>query len=361
LARTRWTDEVEDAGWDYGANLGYMKELAGYWQNQYDWRKQETELNKFHWFNATIEGKELRFIYERGKGPNPTPILLFHGWPDSVCRYLKLIPMLTDPARYGGDPKDSFDVVVPDLIDSSDSPKVRPRQQLFRQWAQSYWQLMTGELGYIRFAAGGGDGGSPISQLLAVDHPQSIIGLHLTDIGFSATMAELSDLSETEQKYLAERQRIGFQEGAYAMVQGTKPQTLAFGLNDSPVGLAAWIIEKFRTWSDCDGELEKVYTKDELLTNIMLYWTAGFDPRSYREEWVGGSLKPDQQIDVPVALAQPPRDFSPITPREFAERNLKNLQHWTIFPRGGHFVAWEDPAPVAEDLRAFFRDLEAGH
>jgi len=355
LASTRWLDPVE--GWAQGMNSDYMRELADYWQNKYDWRKHEAALNKFNWFKTKIGGEEIRFIHERGKGPNPTPLILFHGWPDSILRYTKLIPMLTDPAKYGGDPNDSFDVIVPDLIDATVGGQVRVREQLLKQTAEKSWQLMTETLGYTRFGAGGGDGGSPISQLLAVHHPDSIIGIHLTDIGFGATMAQHSDLSEAEQEYLGTLQMMGFQEGAYAMVQGTKPQTLAFALNDSPVGLAAWIIEKFRTWSDCDGDIEKNYTKDELLTNIMFYWVAGFDPRGYREEWVMPSLAPDQQIDVPVGLAQPPKDMSPITPREFAARNLKNIQRWTVLPRGGHFVAMEFPELMAEDLRAFLRPL----
>jgi pimeloyl-ACP methyl ester carboxylesterase len=234
------------------------------------------------------------------------------------------------------------------------------RQHLLKQSAERHWKLMTAELGYKHFAAGGGDGGSPISQLLAVHHPESIIGLHLTDIGFHATMGNYSDLSEAEQQYLGAFQTVGFQEGAYAMMLGTKPQTFAYGLNDSPVGWAALVIEKFRSWSDCDGDVEKSFTKDELLTNIMLYWVNdAIDPRGYREEWVLPSLKPDQQIDVPVGLAHPPKDINPVPPREFAERNLKNIQRWTILPRGGHFVAMEDPESMATDIRAFFHDLKA--
>lgn len=211
LVRTRWTAEVEDVGWDYGTNLGYMKELADYWQYKYDWRKQEAELNKFAQFKAEIDGKEIPFIHERGKGPNPTPIILFHSWPDSMWRYFKLIPMLTDPAKYGGDPNDSFDVIVPSLIGPS---KGGPRKQMLKQNAEKCWKLMTEELGYDRFAAGGGDGGSVFSQRLAVHHPESIIGLHLTDIGFHATRAQHSDLSEAEKQYLARSQMASFQEGA---------------------------------------------------------------------------------------------------------------------------------------------------
>lgn len=354
LARTRWPENLE--GWNHGTNVGYMQELVGYWQNQYDWRQQEAALNQLAQFEAEIDGETVRFIHVRGKGPNPTPIILFHGWPDSIMRYVKLIPMLTDPAKFGGDPNDSFDVIVPWIFDFSGTPVKPVRDQMFGQMAERYWKLMTQVLGYERFAAGGGDGGSPLSQLLAVHHPDSILGLHLTDIGFPAGMAEYDDLSEAEQQYKGERDGVGFQEGAYAMVQGTKPQTLAIGLNDSPVGFAAWVIEKFRSWSD--GDFASVYTKDELLTNIMLYWVSdAIDPRGYREEWVNGSLAPNQQVHVPVALVQPPHDMGPVTPREYAERNFKNLQHYAILPRGGHFVAWEDPQPIAEDIRAFFRTL----
>jgi pimeloyl-ACP methyl ester carboxylesterase len=335
LKRTRWPDEVENTGWDYGTNLGYMKELAEYWQHKYDWRKQETELNKFALFTAKIKGTEFHFIHERGKGPNPTPIILFHDWPNSFYRYLKLIPMLTDPAKYGGDPNDSFDVVVPSLIGYSSTKT--PSDHLQKDISEICWRLMTEQLDYKHFAAGGGDIGSVLSQLLGVDHPDSIIGLHLTEIGYHTTRAN-----------------------HYAMLQGTKPQTLAYGLNDSPVGYAAWIIEKFRTWSDCNGEVESRFTKDELLNNIMQYWLSGPSVRavSYREEWVSPSLKPDQQVDVPVAIALPPKDLSPIPPREFAERNLRNIQRRTELSRGGHFVAMEFPELMVQDIRMFFHNLE---
>jgi pimeloyl-ACP methyl ester carboxylesterase len=358
LARTRWPDEVEGADWDYGTNLDYMKELVDYWLHTYDWRAREAELNRFAHYAADIDGKAIRFIHERGKGPDPMPLVLFHGWPDSICRYLKLIPMLTDPAAYGGDPADSFDVVVPSLIGDpgmSRSDKAQPLAKM----AEFAYRLMTEELGYRRFGAGGGDGGSPISQILGVRHPESIVGLHLTDIGFPIMMAGFPDLSDAEREYLARSQAQGFDEGAYAVLQGTKPQTLAYGLNDSPAGYAAWIIEKFRTWSDCDGDLETVFTKDELLTNVMLYWTSDPSVRniSYREEWVSGSLAPDQQVHVPVGLALPPKDIDPVPPREYAERNLKDIRRWTVLERGGHFAAMEFPELIAREIRAFFHPL----
>jgi pimeloyl-ACP methyl ester carboxylesterase len=362
LARTRWPDDYEGVGWDYGTDLATMKELATYWRDSYDWRRQEAYLNSFPHFTAELDGEELTFIHVRGTGPDPIPLLLLHGWPDSVCRYLKLIPLLTDPASHGGDPGICFDVAVPWLIGRYRGGSRAPRSGLFRHIAEQLWTLMTRELGYQRFGAAGGDGGSVIAQLLGVHHPDSVLGVHLTDLGFTIAFAQFPDLTEAEQRYFAELQGWSMQEGAYAMVQGTKPQTLALGLNDSPVGFAAWIIEKFRTWSDCDGRLENVYTKDELLTNVMLYWLNGPTARSvsYREEFTSPSLAPNQQVGVPSALAVPPKDLGPIMPRELAERNLTDLRRYTVLPHGGHFAAMEYPDVVARDVRAFFADLPRG-
>jgi pimeloyl-ACP methyl ester carboxylesterase len=362
LARTRWPDDYEGVGWDYGTDLATMKELATYWRDGYDWRRQEAYLNSFPHYTAELDGEELTFIHVRGTGPDPIPLLLLHGWPDSVCRYLKLIPLLTDPASHGGDPGICFDVVVPWLIGRYRGGSRAPRSGLFRHIAEQLWTLMTRELGYQRFGAAGGDGGSVIAQLLGVHHPDSVLGVHLTDLGFTIAFAQFPDLSEAEQRYFGELQGWSMQEGAYAMVQGTKPQTLAFGLNDSPVGFAAWIIEKFRTWSDCDGRLENVYTKDELLTNVMLYWLNGPTARSvsYREEFTSPSLAPNQQVGVPSALAVPPKDLGPIMPRELAERNLTDLRRYTVLPHGGHFAAMEYPDVVAQDVRAFFANLPRG-
>ena len=362
LARTRWPDDYEGVGSDYGTDLATMKELATYWRDGYDWRRQEAYLNSFPHFTAELDGETMTFIHVRGTGPDPIPLLLLHGWPDSVCRYLKLIPLLTDPASHGGDPGICFDVVVPWLIGRYRGGSRAPRSGLFRHIAEQLWTLMTRQLGYQRFGAAGGDGGSVIAQLLGVHHPDSVLGVHLTDLGFMIAFAQFPDLSEAEQRYFGELQGWSMQEGAYAMVQGTKPQTLAFGLNDSPVGFAAWIIEKFRTWSDCDGRLENVYTKDELLTNVMLYWLNGPTARSvsYREEFTSPSLAPNQQVGVPSALAVPPKDLGPVMPRELAERNLTDLRRYTVLPHGGHFAAMEYPDVVARDVRAFFADLPHG-
>ena len=358
LSRTRWPDEVEGAGWDYGTNLDYLKELMAYWQHEYDWQAQEAQLNQFAQFRAEIDGVGIHFIHERGKGPNPTPLILTHGWPDSFYRMHKIIPMLTDPASYGGDLADSFDVIVPSIPGFGFSDRPRERGWTVVRTAELWAKLMTDVLGYQRYAAAGGDGGSPISQLLALKHPESVVGIHLTDIGFQSIMSvDPSSLSEAEQQYLGAGQQRFFQEGGYIMIQSTKPQTLAYGLNDSPVGLAAWIVEKFRGWSDCDGDVERSYSKDELLTNIMIYWvteTINSSIRGYYEETHAPSLKPGQRIDVPVGMALFPKDNPP--PRELAERSLR-VERWTQMPRGGHFPALEEPELLAEDLRAFFRPL----
>jgi len=364
LARTRWPDEVEGAGWNYGTNLGYMKEFADYWQHTFDWRKQEAKLNQFAQFRAEVDGVGIHFIHERGKGPNPLPILLTHGWPDSICRYLKMIPMLTDPAKYGGDPNDSFDVIVPSLpgFGFSDRPSVRGATSI--RSADILARLMTEVLGYTQFAAAGGDIGSRVTRLLALAHPESLVGIHLTDIGFPREIAfppDLSNPSRAEQQFLSSVQGWFMQEGAYALLQSTKPQTLAYGLNDSPVGLASWIMEKFRAWSDCGGNIEQRFSKDELLTNIMIYWvteTISSTARLYYEDaHTPPQLKPGQYIEVQAGVATFPKDLT-LPPRELGERFLR-VERWTEMPRGGHFAALEEPELLAEDMRAFFHDLKA--
>jgi pimeloyl-ACP methyl ester carboxylesterase len=364
LVRTRWPDEVDSAGWDYGTNLGYLKELVSYWQHTFDWRAQEAQLNQFAQFCVEIDGFGIHFLHERGKGPNPLPILLLHGWPDSFYRFYKLIPMLADPASHGGDPADAFDVIVPSLAGFGFSD--RPQQRGGGRDAELFPQLMIDVLGYQRFGVHGGDTGSPIAQFMAGAHPEAIVGIHVTDIGWNNPLsADAPNLSEAEKQYLDDHQTWWQSEGAYAMIQGTKPQTLAYGLNDSPVGLAAWITEKFRTWSDCNGDVERRFSKDELLTNIMIYWatqTINSSIRGYYEgmhaQWdeSAQSEQRKQGSDVPVGLALFPKDHPP--PRETAERSL-NVQHWTEMPRGGHFAALEEPELLAEDLRAFFRPLRA--
>ena len=361
LAHTRWPDEVEGAGWDYGTNLQYMKELTDYWQHQYDWRKHEAELNTFAQFKAEIDDVGIHFIHERGKGPNPLPIILTHGWPGSFYEMLKVIPMLTDPESYGGKAEDAFDVIIPSLPGYGFSDRPTQRGMTSTRIADMWVRLMTKALGYQRFAAQGGDWGGTVTEQLAVAHPDVVLGFHLNNIPFHHLFAKADNLSQEEQTYLEAAGRWQFAEGAYAMIQGSKPQTLAYGLHDSPVGLAAWIVEKFRSWSDCDGDVEKRFTKDELLTTITLYWvteTINAANRLYYDS-AHDFTSPQHtgRSDVQAAIARFPKDILP-APREWAERWF-NMQRWTAMPRGGHFAAMEEPELLVEDLRAFFHNLKA--
>lgn len=361
LARTRWPDEVPGAGWDYGTDVSYLKELIAYWQTQFDWRAQEEALNRFAHFRAEVEGLDIHFIHERGRGLKPFPLVLTHGWPDSFMRMLKVIPLLTDPAAHGGEAEDAFDVVVPSLpgYGFSDKPKeVGVTARIADLWAK----LMTDVLGYKRFGAAGGDMGSGVAQELGQTHAELLAGIHLTDVpwqNFFFYGEDHSDLSKAEQKYFADSQQWMMSEGAYASIQSTKPQTLATGLNDSPAGLAAWIVEKFRSWSDCGGDVESRFTRDELLTNITIYWateTIGSSFLYYYEPSHGHVPKDSKKrVEIPTGFALFPKDLGH-PPREWAERFF-NVERWKKMPRGGHFAAMEEPELFAEEMRAFYRPL----
>jgi len=361
LSQTRWPDEIPGSGWDYGSDLAYMKEMVEYWRAGFDWRAQEKAINAFAHFRADVDGLGIHFIHERGKGNNPLPLIVTHGWPSSFFEMTKLIPRLTDPASYGGDPADSFDVVVPSMpgYGFSDRPTQRGMSPL--RIADLWARLMTEGLSYQRFGAQGGDWGARVTARLGFAYPEQVIGIHVTSVSATPPYSGpgARELSEREQVLLQERERWAQAEGGYSHIQGTKPQTLSYGLNDSPAGLAAWIVEKFRTWSDCDGEVEKRFTKDELLTNITIYWvtqTINSSTRLYyesqRDLW---SFRKGERIQVPCAVALFPKELSH-PPREWAERSY-NVQRWTEMPRGGHFAALEEPDLLAEDIRAFFRPL----
>ncbi|CAH1191915.1 hypothetical protein PAECIP111892_00788 [Paenibacillus auburnensis] len=357
LNHVRWPEPLGSTGWEHGTDLSYLQSLVTYWQEQYDWREQEAKLNRFSQFRSNVDGVDVHFIHERGKGPSPMPIILTHGWPDSYLRYQKIIPLLTDPARYGGDPEDAFDVIVPSLpgFGFSSCPDYRGinNSRVSEVWAK----LMTEELGYRKFAAAGGDIGSGVTRYLASNHPELLFGIHLTDIGIIKSLMNPNDqaeLSEEELHYKRSAQEWISREGGYMTLQSTKPQTLAYGLSDSPVGLAGWIIEKFHAWSDCKGDLRNSFSEDELLTNIMIYWvtnTFGSTAHIYYENT--HSLPPLGRIEVPTGIAILPADVL-TPPKVWAMRNL-NITRWTSLPRGGHFTAMEEPELMAEDIRAFYR------
>jgi len=359
LDHYRWPNQLNNSGWLRGTDINYLKSLVSYWRNDFDWRKEELKLNSLSQFICNVDGIDLHFVHERGKGPNPLPIILTHGWPDSFTRYQKIIPLLTDPARYGGDPRDSFDVIVPSLPGFGFSGRANHSGVNNLLISELWSKLMTEKLGYHRYAAAGGDIGSGVTRYLASKHPENLIGIHLTDIGIVRsllTTQNLSELSEEEQAYKKMAQEWIAQEGAYMSIQSTKPQTLAYSLTDSPVGLAAWIIEKFRAWSDCNGDLSKQFSEDELLTNIMIYWltnTADSSVSIYYENT--HSLPPIENISVPTGIAIFPADILK-PPKTWVEKNL-NLKRWTKMPSGGHFTAMEEPEHLARDIRSFYKEL----
>jgi pimeloyl-ACP methyl ester carboxylesterase len=365
LAGTRLVPQDDATDWDAGTSPAYLRQLVDYWQSRYDWRVHEANINRFAHFRATLGGTTVHFVHERGRGDAPLPIVLTHGYPDSFLRFLKLIPLLTDPAARGGDPRDAFHVVVPSLPGYAFSDKPDKAGGTFN--IGNLWhRLMTEELGYERFGAHGGDWGSTVTEHLARSHAASVIGIHLTDVPFWHAFQKPGDLSPAEERFLGAIEQFQMQEGGYAMIQGTRPQTLVDSLNDSPAGLAAWIVEKFQRWSDCEGDVEKRFTRDELLTNITVYWateTIGSSLLPYYDltqasvarwmiekakEWVGSS-------QVPAGFAVFPKDLTN-PPREWAQRFF-NVQRWTRMASGGHFAAMEEPELLAEDIRAFFRPL----
>jgi microsomal epoxide hydrolase len=362
LDRVRWPDEIPDAGWQYGTDLTYLRQLVEYWRTQYDWRVHEAHLNSFQQFTVPLAEIDVHFIHQPGIGPAPLPLLLLHGWPGSVWEFHKLIPLLTDPARFGGDARDAFTVVAPSLPGYAFS--YRPHQPRLNRVAMAdlFVALMTEVLGYQRFAAQGGDIGALVTMRLAAAYPAHLYGIHLNFLG--GVLREVirpEALTDEERHYLEALQHWQTEETGYQWIQGTKPQTLAYGLTDSPVGLAAWIVEKFRSWSDCGGEVERCFTKDELLTAVMLYWVTGainaaFWPY-YTTRHGDWSVAHSPRIDVPTAYLAFPREIVR-PPRSMAELSL-NIQRWTTMASGGHFAALEQPEALALDIRAFFRSFRA--
>jgi microsomal epoxide hydrolase len=356
LACVRWPDEIPGAGWQYGTDLTYLRALVAYWRQQYDWRLQEAQLNTFRHFTVPVSGITLHFIHQPGLGPAPLPLLLLHGWPGSIWEFHKLIPRLTDPARFGGDARDAFTVVAPSLPGYAFS--FRPQQPRFDRVAMAdlFVRLMTEVLGYARFCAQGGDIGAQVTARLAAAYPQHLYGIHLNFLGLLRDVSQPGQPTSEEARYLEQVQHWLTEEVGYQWIQGTKPQTLSYGLTDSPVGLAAWIVEKFRSWSDCGGDVERCFSKDEILTDVMLYWVTGaihaaFWPYYARRhgDWDAAA---GPRIAVPTAYSDFPREIVR-PPRSMAER-VFNIQRWTPMDRGGHFAALEQPEALAADIRAFF-------
>lgn len=359
LRRTRWPDAPEDVGWSLGTDLDYLRELVAYWADGFDWPAQEAALARLPRFRVTLSGGlGTHFVYARAVAPARMPVLplvLGHGWPDSFWRYTKVIPLLTDPGAHGADPADAFDVVVPDMpgFAYSDRPTGAPLSSLA---VADLWAELMDRLGHARFGAAGGDLGSHVSRYLALNHPERVVAVHRTDAGLPVFTGDPAELAPEERDWLANTAAWGGAEGAYAALQRTKPQTAAFGLNDSPAGLAAWIVEKLRAWSDCGGEIERSFTKDEILTNLTLYWLTGTIGSSMRMYRANAAIPPAQharRVEVPSGFSLFVGDVVR-PPRAWLERTA-NVVRVTEPPRGGHFAAFEEPELYAEELRAFFR------
>ena len=355
LRATRWPDAPEDAGWSMGTDLEYLRELVAYWADGFDWPTQEAALNRLPRFRAPVGGLGIHFVHARAAGP-ALPLVLGHGWPDSFWRYTKVIPLLTDPGAHGADPADAFHVVVPDMPGFGYSD--RPPAPLDSIAVADLWAELMGQLGYPRFGAAGGDVGSHVSRYLALNHADRVVAVHRTDAGLPVHPP--ADVTPEEREWLRGAAAWGAAEGAYAAMHRTKPQTAAFGLTDSPVGLAAWIVEKLRSWSDCRGDVESSFTKDEILTNVTIYWltaTIGSSMRMYR---ANGAIPPAQlarRVEVPSGFALFPGDIVR-PPRAWLERTA-NVVRVTEPDRGGYFAAFEEPELYAQELREFFRPFRS--
>ncbi len=360
LANTRWPDEPPLEPWSTGTSVAYLRTLVDYWHSGFDWRAQEAALNRFRQFTVPLSGIDLHFIHQPGVGPAPMPLLLSHGWPGSVFEFVKIIPMLTDPARFGGDAKDAFTVVAPSLPGYTLSFKRGQPRFGVEEIAETFAALMTDVLGYPRFAAQGGDWGAFITSRLGFTVPDRLHGIHLNLLAVRRDPKVLQSPTDEERAFLAQLEHWLKEETGYQWIQGTKPQTLAFALSDSPVGLAAWLVEKFRTWTDNRGSPEDALTRDEMLADISLYWFTGaigasfwpYHARMHRP-W---PIPEGKRVTVPMGYAAFPKEIlSP--PRSLAEGMYADIRRWTEMPRGGHFAAMEQPEALAEEIRAFFRPM----
>jgi pimeloyl-ACP methyl ester carboxylesterase len=358
LARTRLPEQLPDAEWDYGTERGYLAELVEYWRDRYDWRRAEKRLNTFAHYLAEIDGTRVHFVHAPSPEPDALPIIITHGWPGSIVEFLDIIEPLRDPVAHGGEAADAFNVVCPSIPGYAFSGPTGERGWGPRRIAGAWAQLMAG-LGYERYGAQGGDWGSMISAQLGLVDPDHLAGIHLNMVVAPPPAdVDLSNLTPSEQAALASFDRYQRIDSGYAKIQSTKPQTIGYALDDSPAGLAAWIVEKFRTWSDCEGDVETRFTKDQLLDNVMLYWltrTAHSAARLYYEAEHSNGYVPDTRVEVPTGFAVFPKEIIQ-SPRHWAERRF-NVVHWSDMPRGGHFAAFEEGGLLVDDIRTFFRPL----
>jgi pimeloyl-ACP methyl ester carboxylesterase len=365
IRASRLPETAPGEPWAQGTDRNWLEELLGYWADGFDWRAAERELNRFAHYRAQIGGTVVHFVHERARRGGGIPLVLGHGWPSCFAELLPVVPLLTDPAGHGiAGP--AFDVVIPSLPGYGFSPRPAAAGGVTYRYVAGLWHELMRGLGYARYAAGGGDFGAGIATFMALGDPGPLIGLHLTGLELTPWAGPGSrPLSAAERAYLEQARRWGQAERGYTAIQSTKPQTLGYALNDSPAGLAAWILEKWRSWSDCRGDLESRLPRDFLLTVVTLYWVTSTITSSVRDyydnrRWQGEPrLGPDDIVRVPTAVAVFPHTLIPEgePPREWAER-LYDIHRWTVMPRGGHFAPAEEPELLARDIAAFFATVD---
>ncbi|NKX56563.1 epoxide hydrolase family protein [Arthrobacter mobilis] len=358
IAATRWPDQIPESGWNYGANIDFVRELLEYWANGFDWRKTEAELNAWPQYTTTIDGQKIHFIHVRSPHKGARPLVLLHGWPSTTTEFSKVIGPLSDPVSHGGNAEDAFDIVVPSLPGFGWSGPTREPGWHPGRIADAFAELLEG-LGYDHYFVHGGDYGAVVAGQLALRHPERVTAIHLTFLVTGGRRPEDGEATPEEARLEADQAIYNATETGYLAIQATKPQSLAYGLNDSPAGLAAWIVEKFNSWTDNGGDLESVLTKDELLANITTYWltqTAGSAARLYYETAAGGMMGPSaERVETPTYVAVFPKELYRTT-RRIAEHHY-NVQRWTEQPRGGHFAASEQPELLVDDIRSALRTV----
>ena len=361
LESPRWPPDSPGEPWSYGTDRAYLEELIGYWRDDYDWRAHEAALNAFDHYTTTIDGQVVHFVHQRGRGPAPLALVMSHGWPGTIWEMLPSVMALSDPASHGGDAADAFDVVVPSIPGFGFSGEPAEGTDVVR--TAELWVGLMDRLGYERFGAYGSDWGAGITRVLGASYADRLVGVHTP--GAPPRLPREAETDE-ERDYLARANLWSVDETGYQRIQGTKPQTLAFGLTDSPIGLAAWITEKLRSWSDCDGDVESRFSKDQILTLVSIYWhtrTIGTSVRYYHANGLGSSRR-RRGAAGPVQVPQGFAEFVGIPlrahpPRSFLSEPAANVTHWTVYDTGGHFPAIEEPDLLVQDLRTFFRPLRS--
>lgn len=354
LVRTRWPAPIPGQAWDYGANVDFVRDFCDYWANDFDWPAKQRELNQLAGFVANVDGVDLHFWHIRGKSANPLPLLLIHGWPGSMYEFFRLAAPLSDPESHGGEPADAFDLVIPALPGFGFGGRPSEPGWGITRIAAALNTLMTRELGYERYGVQGGDWGGIISAKMASAHAKHVVGAHLNFV----VAGPPADMTEADREATARRDAFQANETGYSNVQGTKPDSLTVAQSDSPAGLAAWVLEKFRTWSDCDGDLDSTFSREDLATNLMFYWapnSTASSARIYYEARRDPGAFRFPRPETPVGIAAFPKEPW-IVPRSWAEARF-NVTRWTDMPRGGHFAAMEQADLLVEDIRAFFRDF----